>query len=50
MRVLAVRVLPQPLGDELTPTGKIRRAVVEARFRDLIDEIYAEHHLSGRGG
>lgn len=49
-RILAFRVLPQPLNDELTPTGKIRRAVVEERFLGLIDEMYAEHTLTGRAG
>ena len=42
-RVLAFRILPQPLRDELTPTGKIRRDVVEERNAGLIDEMYAEH-------
>jgi long-chain acyl-CoA synthetase len=47
-RVLAFRVLPQPLRDELTPTGKIRRAVVEHRYSGLIDEMYAGHTLTKR--
>lgn len=45
-RVLAFRILAQPLLDELTPTGKIRRAVVEHRYAELIDGIYAEHALT----
>jgi long-chain acyl-CoA synthetase len=47
-RVLAFRILAQPLRDELTPTGKIRRVVVEARNAELIDEMYAEHALTRR--
>jgi len=47
-RVLAFRILSQPLRDELTPTGKIRRAVVERRYAELIDEMYAEHALTRR--
>ena len=41
-RVLAFRILSEPLHDELTPTGKIRRAVVERRHADLIDDMYTE--------
>ena len=44
--MLAFRILSQPLRDELTPTGKIRRAVVEHRNAELIDEMYAEHALT----
>jgi long-chain acyl-CoA synthetase len=40
--VRAFRILPQPLDTELTPTGKIRRAVVEAMHAAVIDEMYAE--------
>ena len=47
-RVLAFRILSQPLGDELTPTGKIRRGIVEQRYADQIDEMYAEQALSRR--
>ncbi len=39
-RVRAFRILPRPLADELTPTGKIKRAVVEERFAPLLAEIY----------
>lgn len=46
--VLAFRILSQPLRDELTPTGKIRRAVVEHRNAELIDGMYAEHALTRR--
>jgi long-chain acyl-CoA synthetase len=47
-RILAFRILTHPLRDELTPTGKIRRAVVERRYSELIDEMYAEHALTRR--
>ena len=47
-RVLAFRILSEPLLDELTPTGKIRRAVVERRHADLIDDMYAEQALTRR--
>lgn len=47
-RVISFRILAQPLLDELTPTGKIRRAVVEHRYAELIDEMYAEHALTRR--
>jgi len=47
-RVLAFRILSQPLRDELTPTGKIRRDVVERRYAELIDEIYEDHALTRR--
>lgn len=47
-RILAFRILPQPLRDELTPTGKIRRGVVEHRYAELIDAMYAEHTLTRR--
>ncbi len=40
-RIRRFRILPRPLADELTPTGKVRRGVVEAAYRDLIDELYA---------
>ena len=47
-RVLTFGILTQPLRDELTPTGKIRRAVVERRHAELIDDMYAEHALTPR--
>jgi long-subunit acyl-CoA synthetase (AMP-forming) len=47
-RVLGFRILTEPLRDELTPTGKIRRNLVERRYADLIDEMYAEHTLTRR--
>lgn len=47
-QILSFRILSQPLRDELTPTGKIRRAVVERRHAELIDEMYAEHALTRR--
>ena len=47
-RVLAFRILSEPLHDELTPTGKIRRAVVERRHADLIDDMYTEQALTRR--
>jgi long-chain acyl-CoA synthetase len=40
-RVEGFRVLPRPLERELTPTGKIRRAVVEAEHAELIEAMYA---------
>ena len=42
--VKRVRVLPHPLtvdAGELTPTMKVRRAAVMARYADLVDELYA---------
>jgi long-chain acyl-CoA synthetase len=43
-RIKAWRVLPRELtvaGGELTPTLKVKRAVVIDRFGDLVDEMYA---------
>ena len=40
-RIRAVRILPRPLDRELTPTGKIRRSVVEAEHAELIETMYA---------
>lgn len=41
-QVQSFRLLPEPLRDELTPTGNIRRTVVEERYAGLIEEMYAE--------
>ena len=43
-RIKAWRVLPRELtvaGGELTPTLKVKRAVVIDRFGDLVEEMYA---------
>ena len=40
VQVYAFRILPRPLEDELTPTGKIKRRVVEERFAELVAEMY----------
>lgn len=40
-RIRAFRLLPRPLERELTPTGKLRRSVVEAEHAELIEEMYA---------
>jgi long-chain acyl-CoA synthetase len=40
--VTAFQILPRPLDEELTPTGKIKRAVVEARHAALIAAMYAD--------
>lgn len=41
LAVRRFRILPRPLASELTPTGKIRRDVVQATHRELIEEMYA---------
>jgi len=44
-RIKAWRILPRELtvaGGELTPTVKVKRSVVVARFGDLIEETYAQ--------
>lgn len=38
--IRAFRILPRPLERELTPTGKLRRAVVEAEHAAVIDSMY----------
>jgi len=40
-RVRAFAVIPRPLHDELTATGKIQRGLVLDRYAALIDELYA---------
>lgn len=45
-RVRDFRLLPAPLDRELTPTGKIKRAVVESEHRDLIASMYDGAALS----
>ena len=43
-RIKAWRILPRELtvaGGELTPTLKVKRSVVVARFGDLVEEMYA---------
>lgn len=40
------RILPRELtiaAGEMTPTLKVRRQEVNDQYRDLIDEMYAEH-------
>jgi long-chain acyl-CoA synthetase len=43
-RIRDIRALPRPLdpsaGDEITPTGKVRRRSVAAKFEDLSDRMY----------
>jgi long-chain acyl-CoA synthetase len=44
-RIKRIALLDQELtveGDELTPTLKIKRRVVDEKYRDVIDRIYAE--------
>ncbi len=44
-RVKAWRILPRALtvaSGELTPTLKVKRPVVIARFGDLVEEMYAQ--------
>jgi long-chain acyl-CoA synthetase len=42
-RVRRFRILPRPLADELTPTGKVRRDVLAEKYSPLLDEMYAEN-------
>lgn len=45
MQVKYFRILPKPFtieSGELTPTMKLKRGVVAARYRDLLDEMYKE--------
>jgi long-chain acyl-CoA synthetase len=44
-RIKAWRILPRELtvaSGELTPTLKVKRSVVIARFGDLVEEMYAQ--------
>lgn len=46
------RLLTEPLtieNDQLTPTMKVKRQVVQDRHRDLIDEMYAQGDVEGDG-
>jgi len=45
-QVRRYRILPYSFSvssDELTPTLKVKRNVVNHKFRDLIDEMYEQH-------
>lgn len=55
-RVLRFAILPRPLtqaAGELTPTRKVRRAIVEERYAALVERMYADSEsaaaASGRG-
>jgi long-chain acyl-CoA synthetase len=51
MQVKYFRILPEPFtieGGELTPTMKLKRDVVAARYRDVIDSMY-EDEATGTG-
>jgi long-chain acyl-CoA synthetase len=51
-RVRQIALLPRELSvasGELSPSQKIRRRVVEERYRDVIEEIYQRHALSSSG-
>jgi long-chain acyl-CoA synthetase len=47
-QVKAVRFAPAPtaVGDELTPTMKLRRHVVAVKYRQLIEDLYQESNQS----
>ncbi len=50
-RVKKIALLENELtieGAELTPTMKVKRRVVDEKYRDVIDRIYAEAETSGR--
>jgi long-chain acyl-CoA synthetase len=50
-QVREFRIVPQDLSvedGELTPTLKVKRGVVEERYQDLIDDIYADEDSSRR--
>jgi long-chain acyl-CoA synthetase len=50
-QVREFRIVPQDLSvedGELTPTLKVKRGVVEERYQDLIDDIYADEDSSKR--
>ena len=55
-QVKAFRILPKALdpeveGEPVTPTRKVKRAQMYARFRDLVESMYsdAEERLLARG-
>ncbi|HMJ24870.1 MAG TPA: long-chain fatty acid--CoA ligase [Pyrinomonadaceae bacterium] len=51
-KIKRIALLDQELtveGGELTPTLKVKRRIVDQKYRDVIDRIYAEAEASGRG-
>jgi long-chain acyl-CoA synthetase len=47
-RVREFRLLPEALDEELTPTGKIKRAVLQERYAALIEEMYGGQSVAAR--